>query len=82
MFSDKSTALKVSKYRVLSGPHFPVFGLNTEIYGVTLCIQSEYRKIRTRKTPYLDTFHAVKWLTEMYHEDIDQIQKQSPGGVL
>ena len=25
----------------------------------TLRIQSEYRKIRTRKTPYLDTFHAV-----------------------
>ena len=23
------------------------------------CIQSEYRKIRTEKTPYLDTFHAV-----------------------
>ena len=23
-----------SKYRVISGPHFSVFGLNTEIYGV------------------------------------------------
>ena len=22
------------------------------------CIRTEYRKIRTRKTPYLDTFHA------------------------
>ena len=39
--------------------YFPVFGLNTEIYGVNLHIQSEYRKIRTRKTPYLDTFDAV-----------------------
>ena len=29
-------------------------------YGVFLVhIQSKYRKIRTRKTPYLDTFHAV-----------------------
>ena len=23
------------------------------------CIQSEYRKIRTRKTPHLETFHSV-----------------------
>ena len=29
-------------------------------YGVNLRIQSEYRKIWTRKTPYFDTFHAVK----------------------
>ena len=69
------TAGKVSKYGVFSGPSFPVFGLNTEIYGLNLRIQSEYRKRRTRKqisafspntvkygpekTPYLDTFHAV-----------------------
>ena len=39
---------KVSKYGVLSGPCFPVFGLDTEIYW-NLRIQSEYRKIRTRK---------------------------------
>ena len=24
----------MSKYVVISGPYFPVFGLNTEIYGV------------------------------------------------
>ena len=29
------TAGKVSKYGVISGPYFPVFGLNTEIYCVT-----------------------------------------------
>ena len=40
---------KCPKYGVISGPNFPVFGLNTEIYGVNLRIQSEYRKIRTRK---------------------------------
>ena len=39
----------MTKYGVFSGPYFPVFGLNTEIYGVNLHIQSEYRKIRTRK---------------------------------
>ena len=55
----RSHCVKRSKYGVFSGPFFPVFGLNTEIYGVNLRIQSECRKIRTRKTPYLDTFQAV-----------------------
>ena len=36
----------MSKYRVISGAYFPVFGLNTEIYN--LRIQSECRKTRTR----------------------------------
>ena len=36
----------MSKYGVISGPCFPVFGLNTEKYGPEI-------------TPYLDTFHAV-----------------------
>ena len=43
------TAGKVSKYIVFHGPYFPVFGLNAAIYSVNLCIQSKYRKIRTRK---------------------------------
>ena len=34
------TVWKVSKYGVFSDPYFPVFGLNTEIYGVNLHIQS------------------------------------------
>ena len=42
------TAWKVSKYGVISGPYFPVFGLNTERYSVYLRIRSEYRKIPTR----------------------------------
>ena len=50
------TAWKVSKYGVFSGLHFPVFGLNTEIYGVNLRIQSEYRKTRTRKNSVLGNF--------------------------
>ena len=37
---------KVSKYGVISGTYFPVFGLNTGKYGPEI-------------TPYLDTFHAV-----------------------
>ena len=53
------TASKVSKYGVFSGPYFPAFGLNTERYSLSLRIQSECGKIRTRKTPYLATFHAL-----------------------
>ena len=30
-------------------------------------IQCEYRKIRTRKTPYLDTFHAVSVFSKSTH---------------
>ena len=42
-----------------SGSNFPAFGLNREIYSVSLRIQSECRKIRTRKTPNTDTSHTV-----------------------
>ena len=42
-----------------SGPYFPTFGVNTERYGVSLRIQSECGKIRTRKTSNTDTFHTV-----------------------
>ena len=44
-----------------SGQHFPAFGLNTErygVYGVSLRVQSEYEKMRTRITPNTDTFYA------------------------
>ena len=39
--------------------HFPAFGLNAERYGVSLRIQYECRKMRTRKSPNTDTFDAV-----------------------
>ena len=42
-----------------SGPHFPAFGLNTERNGVSLRIQTECGKMRTRITPNTDTFYAV-----------------------
>ena len=41
------TVWKVSKFEAFSGPYFPAFGLNTGKYG-------------PEKTPYLDTFHAIK----------------------
>ena len=45
--------------RSFGGPYFPVFGLNTERYGVYLRIESKRGKKRTRKTPNTDIFHAV-----------------------
>ena len=42
-----------------SGPHFRAFGLNTESYEVSLRIQSECEKMRTRINPNKDTFYAV-----------------------
>ena len=50
------TMWKVSKYGVFSGPHFPAFVLNMEIYGVNLRIQSEYRKIQSRKNSVFGHF--------------------------
>ena len=37
-------------------PYFSVFGLDTEIYSVNLRIQSEYRKMRTRKNAVFGPF--------------------------
>ena len=45
--------------RGYSGPHFPAFGLNRDRHWVSLHIQSECGKIRTRITPNTDTFHVV-----------------------
>ena len=39
----------IVQIRSFSGPYFPVFGANTEIYFGNLHIQSKYGKIRTRK---------------------------------
>ena len=50
--------LKSVRIPSFSGPHFPTFGLNTEIYFVNLRIQTECGKIRTRKTPNTDTFYG------------------------
>ena len=44
-----SAERNVSKYGVFPGPYFPAFGLNTEKYFVSLRIQSECGKIRTKK---------------------------------
>ena len=48
--------VKMSKYGVFSVPYFPEFGLNTERYSVSLRIQSEVEKIRTRKNSVFGHF--------------------------
>ena len=52
------TAWKVSRYGgFFSGPFFLAYGLNTERYGaISLRIQSEYGKIRTRKNSVFGHF--------------------------
>ena len=61
-----SHCVKSVRIRIFAGPYFPVFGLNTETYGVSLPIQSECGKIRTRKTPNTDTFNVVSQATDYY----------------
>ena len=51
--------VKSDQIRPYSGLHFPAFGLNTEKYSVSLCIQTEYGKIRTRITPNTDNFYPL-----------------------
>ena len=50
------TAWKVSKHGVISSPYFPVFGRNTETYGVNLHIQFKYREIWTRNNSVFGHF--------------------------
>ena len=58
-FTQPLHCVKSVRIRSYSGSYFPAFGLNTKRYGVSLCIQSECEKIRTRITPNTDNFHAV-----------------------
>ena len=54
-----SQCLKSVRILSFSSPYFPTVRLNTEIYGVSVRIQSKWGKIWTRKTPNKDTFYAV-----------------------
>ena len=60
--------MKIVRIWGFSGPYFPALGLNMEKYGVSLHIQPECRKIRTRKTPNMDTFHAVQVAQKMIQQ--------------
>ena len=45
----------MSKYQVISGPYFPVFGMNSGKYGPDIA-------------PYLGTFHAVSYNLRNFQE--------------
>ena len=49
--------VKSVRIQIFSAPYFPAFGLNKERYSVSLYIQSECGKMRTRETPNKETFH-------------------------
>ena len=49
----------VKSVYIQSYDYFLAFGLNTKRYSVSLRIQSECRKIRTRTTSNTGTFYAV-----------------------
>ena len=51
--------MKSVRIRSYSGPYFPAFGLDMKRHSVSLRIQSECGKIRTRITPNTNTFYAV-----------------------
>ena len=57
MFLSQLHCVKSVRIWSYSGPHFPVFGLNTERYS--LRTQSECGKMRTRVTSNTDTFYAM-----------------------
>ena len=60
--SNTFNASKVFECGVISGPYFFVFGLNTERYSVSLRIQTEYRKIRTRNNFVFGHFSRSVWI--------------------
>ena len=63
-FSFKDFCVKSVRIRSYSGPYFSAFELNTERYSVSLCIQSECVKMRTRITLNTDTFYAVDFFSK------------------
>ena len=69
MNDGKIHCIEFVRIRSYSGPPFPAFGLNTERYAVSLRIQSEFGKMRTRITLNTRTFQAMippgSWLTSL-----------------
>ena len=62
--------VKSFSIRTVSDPYFLAFWLNTERYGISLCIQSKWGKTRTRKIPNMTTFHLA--LVSFYTTEKDQ----------
>ena len=54
------SCVKCVSIRSFSGPYFPEFGLDTDIYSVNIHIQSKCEKILTRETPDTASFYATR----------------------
>ena len=66
-----NTAWKVSKYGVISGPYFPVFGLNTEIYGVkppTIYFKANNPIYKSRLSKHSSNGKMFKESTQIYQK--------------
>ena len=72
--------VKNVRIRSYSGPYFPAFGLNTDRYGVSLRVQSECGKMRTRITPNTDIFHSVTRTSTSSTQKQNQIPSQLLSG--
>ena len=73
------TAWKVSQYGVFSGLYFPAFGLNTERFSLSLRIQSECGKIRTRKKSVFGHFSRSvnkNWLLDEARRESERLPKK------
>ena len=56
--------VKSVRIRSFTGSYFPAFELNEDKYSVSLHIQFECGKIRTRKTPNTNTFHVMGFIAQ------------------
>ena len=65
--------VKNIRIRSFSGPHFSAFRLNMERYVVSLRIQSEGGKIRTRKTPNTNFFSRSDryYMVDLQYTSVD-----------
>ena len=76
--NEATHCVKSVRIRSFSGLYFPTFGLNAGRYSVSLRIQSECEKIRTRKTLNTDTLQVVTMFwTDKKIRDYSNIQKQT-----
>ena len=74
-----SNCMKSVRIQSLSGSYFSAFGLNTERYGVSVCIQSKCGNKRSRKTPSTDTSYAdfSFWMNAIHYYNLIYISKKN-----
>ena len=74
-FSGTGKYVISARIRSYSGAHYLVFALNTERYGVSLCIQSKCGKMRTRITRVRTLF--TQWEVRLLLRDISFLYLRS-----